>query len=176
MRRGGLPQPKHHWFCTFGQLERLPSWAAQPSLSDVSTRVTGHASLIASSITPSPPPARPHPALADWNPQMDLQAMDRAHRIGQKKEVQVFRFCTDHSIEEKVRGRAGRDRYMRGYGRRLGGVQRFPLAALGIDGTPLRACEDKGASRTGCGRAGATPAARCQQRLPCPALPMRPRR
>jgi hypothetical protein len=34
---------------------------------------------------------------------MDLQAMDRAHRIGQKKEVQVFRFCTDHSIEEKVR-------------------------------------------------------------------------
>jgi hypothetical protein len=37
---------------------------------------------------------------------MDLQAMDRAHRIGQKKEVQVFRFCTDHSIEEKV-GRAG---------------------------------------------------------------------
>eukprot|EP00976_Prorocentrum_cordatum_P010277 205659-Prorocentrum_minimum.AAC.2 len=24
---------------------------------------------------------------SDWNPQMDLQAMDRAHRIGQKKEV-----------------------------------------------------------------------------------------
>ena len=30
------------------------------------------------------------------------QAMDRAHRIGQKKEVQVFRFCTESSIEEKV--------------------------------------------------------------------------
>lgn len=29
--------------------------------------------------------------------------MDRAHRIGQKKEVQVFRFCTENSIEEKVR-------------------------------------------------------------------------
>lgn len=28
--------------------------------------------------------------------------MDRAHRIGQKKEVQVFRFCTEASIEEKV--------------------------------------------------------------------------
>ena len=39
---------------------------------------------------------------SDWNPQMDLQAMDRAHRIGQKKEVQVFRFCTEASIEEKV--------------------------------------------------------------------------
>lgn len=30
------------------------------------------------------------------------QAMDRAHRIGQKKEVQVFRFCIENSIEEKV--------------------------------------------------------------------------
>jgi SWI/SNF-related matrix-associated actin-dependent regulator of chromatin subfamily A member 5 len=30
--------------------------------------------------------------------------MDRAHRIGQKKEVQVFRFCTENSIEEKVSG------------------------------------------------------------------------
>ena len=39
---------------------------------------------------------------SDWNPQMDLQAMDRTHRIGQKKEVQVFRFCVEHSIEEKV--------------------------------------------------------------------------
>ena len=32
-----------------------------------------------------------------------LQAMDRAHRIGQKKPVQVFRFCTEHTVEEKVR-------------------------------------------------------------------------
>ncbi|GFH05549.1 uncharacterized protein HaLaN_00029, partial [Haematococcus lacustris] len=41
---------------------------------------------------------------SDWNPQMDLQAMDRAHRIGQKKEVQVFRLCTENSIEEKAGG------------------------------------------------------------------------
>ncbi|OVA15033.1 SNF2-related [Macleaya cordata] len=39
---------------------------------------------------------------SDWNPQVDLQAQDRAHRIGQKKEVQVFRFCTEYTIEEKV--------------------------------------------------------------------------
>ena len=39
---------------------------------------------------------------SDWNPQMDLQAMDRAHRIGQLKQVRVFRFITDHTVEEKM--------------------------------------------------------------------------
>ena len=43
---------------------------------------------------------------SDWNPQADLQAQDRAHRIGQKKEVKVFRFVTVDSIEEKVVERA----------------------------------------------------------------------
>lgn len=31
---------------------------------------------------------------SDWNPQQDLQAMDRAHRIGQTKIVKVFRLIT----------------------------------------------------------------------------------
>src|SRR5690606_1869003 len=39
---------------------------------------------------------------SDWNPQVDLQAQDRAHRIGQTKQVVVFRFLTENSIEEKV--------------------------------------------------------------------------
>ena len=43
---------------------------------------------------------------SDWNPQADLQAQDRAHRIGQKKPVQVFRFVTEHTIEEKIVERA----------------------------------------------------------------------
>lgn len=43
---------------------------------------------------------------SDWNPQADLQAMDRAHRIGQKKQVKVFRFVTENAIEEKVLDRA----------------------------------------------------------------------
>ncbi|AQZ17821.1 ISW2 (YOR304W) [Zygosaccharomyces parabailii] len=43
---------------------------------------------------------------SDWNPQADLQAMDRAHRIGQKKQVHVYRFVTESAIEEKVIERA----------------------------------------------------------------------
>ncbi|GMM46784.1 DNA translocase [Pichia kluyveri] len=43
---------------------------------------------------------------SDWNPQADLQAMDRAHRIGQKKQVKVYRFITENAIEEKVLERA----------------------------------------------------------------------
>ena len=38
----------------------------------------------------------------DWNPQKDLQAMDRAHRIGQKKVVNVYRLIIKGSIEEKI--------------------------------------------------------------------------
>ncbi|KAI8393924.1 SNF2 family N-terminal domain-containing protein [Radiomyces spectabilis] len=43
---------------------------------------------------------------SDWNPQVDLQAMDRAHRIGQTKQVYVFRFVTENAIEDKVLERA----------------------------------------------------------------------
>ncbi|VDN01321.1 unnamed protein product [Thelazia callipaeda] len=43
---------------------------------------------------------------SDWNPQVDLQAMDRAHRIGQKKQVRVFRFITDNTVDERIIERA----------------------------------------------------------------------
>lgn len=36
---------------------------------------------------------------SDWNPQMDLQAMDRAHRIGQKNPVNVYRLITENTVE-----------------------------------------------------------------------------
>jgi len=38
----------------------------------------------------------------DWNPQKDMQAMDRAHRIGQKKVVNVYRLITRGTLEEKI--------------------------------------------------------------------------
>uniref|UniRef100_A0A673LLH3 SWI/SNF-related matrix-associated actin-dependent regulator of chromatin subfamily A member 5-like n=1 Tax=Sinocyclocheilus rhinocerous TaxID=307959 RepID=A0A673LLH3_9TELE len=43
---------------------------------------------------------------SDWNPQVDLQAMDRAHRIGQRKPVKVFRLITDNTVEERIVERA----------------------------------------------------------------------
>ncbi|KAF7329504.1 SNF2 family DNA-dependent ATPase [Mycena kentingensis (nom. inval.)] len=46
----------------------------------------------------------------DWNPQMDIQAQDRAHRIGQTKPVLIFRLVTAHTVEEKIMQRAGEKR------------------------------------------------------------------
>ncbi|KAG9292072.1 hypothetical protein G9A89_017972 [Geosiphon pyriformis] len=43
---------------------------------------------------------------SDWNPHQDLQAQDRAHRIGQTKEVRILRLVTQKSIEETILARA----------------------------------------------------------------------
>lgn len=45
---------------------------------------------------------------SDWNPQNDLQAMARAHRMGQKNHVNVYRFVTKDTIEEDILERAKR--------------------------------------------------------------------
>ena len=39
---------------------------------------------------------------SDWNPQVDLQAMDRVHRIGQTKPVLIYRLLCENTIEEKI--------------------------------------------------------------------------
>ncbi|NXL54193.1 CHD1 protein, partial [Podilymbus podiceps] len=43
---------------------------------------------------------------SDWNPQNDLQAQARAHRIGQKKQVNIYRLVTKGSVEEDILERA----------------------------------------------------------------------
>ncbi|XP_008670628.1 protein CHROMATIN REMODELING 5 isoform X2 [Zea mays] len=43
---------------------------------------------------------------SDWNPQNDLQAMSRAHRIGQQETVNIYRFVTCKSVEEDILERA----------------------------------------------------------------------
>jgi chromodomain-helicase-DNA-binding protein 1 len=45
---------------------------------------------------------------SDWNPQNDLQAMARAHRIGQKSHVSVYRLVSKDTVEEDVLERAKR--------------------------------------------------------------------
>ncbi|KAJ2081619.1 TATA-binding protein-associated factor mot1 [Coemansia sp. RSA 988] len=40
----------------------------------------------------------------DYNPAMDLQAMDRAHRLGQTRVVNVYRLITRNTLEEKIMG------------------------------------------------------------------------
>jgi len=39
---------------------------------------------------------------SDWNPAMDRQAMDRCHRIGQTKDVHVYRLISEYTVEENI--------------------------------------------------------------------------
>ncbi|XP_053291808.1 lymphoid-specific helicase isoform X2 [Pleuronectes platessa] len=47
---------------------------------------------------------------SDWNPQADLQAQDRCHRIGQTKPVLVYRLVTANTIDQKILERASAKR------------------------------------------------------------------
>ena len=38
----------------------------------------------------------------DWNPMVDIQATDRALRIGQEREVIIYRLLLDDTVEEKI--------------------------------------------------------------------------
>lgn len=40
----------------------------------------------------------------DWNPMKDMQAIDRAHRIGQRRRVNVYRLIVRETLEEKILG------------------------------------------------------------------------
>jgi TATA-binding protein-associated factor len=40
----------------------------------------------------------------DWNPMKDMQAIDRTHRLGQTRKVNVYRLIVLNSLEEKILG------------------------------------------------------------------------
>ena len=40
----------------------------------------------------------------DYNPTVDMQAIDRAHRIGQKRVLNVYRLITKNTLEERIMG------------------------------------------------------------------------
>ncbi|RPA84997.1 hypothetical protein BJ508DRAFT_205695 [Ascobolus immersus RN42] len=48
----------------------------------------------------------------DWNPQQDLQAQARAHRIGQKNPVTIYRLITQGTVEEQMMGRIRKKLYL----------------------------------------------------------------
>ncbi|KAJ3331467.1 swr1 complex component [Blyttiomyces sp. JEL0837] len=49
---------------------------------------------------------------SDWNPAMDAQAQDRAHRIGQTRDVHIYRLISEHTIEENILKKANMKRRM----------------------------------------------------------------
>ena len=49
---------------------------------------------------------------SDWNPQVDIQAMARVHRIGQTKVVHIYRLVSSDSVEERIVQRAQRKLYL----------------------------------------------------------------
>jgi len=49
---------------------------------------------------------------SDWNPSMDRQCMDRAHRIGQTREVHIYRFVSIHTVEENMLKKANQKRLL----------------------------------------------------------------
>eukprot|EP00966_Prymnesium_polylepis_P213073 4934712-Prymnesium_polylepis.1 len=49
---------------------------------------------------------------SDWNPQCDLQAMARVHRLGQTKKVHVYRLVSGGTAEERVVQRAQKKLYL----------------------------------------------------------------
>ncbi|KAJ8116019.1 hypothetical protein OPT61_g2474 [Boeremia exigua] len=75
---------------------------------------------------------------SDWNPQQDLQAMDRAHRIGQTRNVIVYRFATRNTVEQKLLESAEAKRRLEKLVIRKGGVRHN----AGKDGEKEQEVED----------------------------------
>jgi helicase SWR1 len=48
----------------------------------------------------------------DWNPAMDKQCQDRCHRIGQTRDVHIYRFVSEHTIESNILRKANQKRML----------------------------------------------------------------
>ncbi|KAF2456030.1 SNF2 family N-terminal domain-containing protein [Lineolata rhizophorae] len=76
---------------------------------------------------------------SDWNPQQDLQAQDRAHRIGQTRNVIVYRLATRGTVEQTLLESAGGKRRLEKLViRKGGGLREAARSARGKDGEKER--------------------------------------
>ncbi|KAK5257247.1 swr1 complex component [Cryomyces antarcticus] len=48
----------------------------------------------------------------DWNPAMDKQCQDRAHRIGQTRDVHIYKFVSEHTIEANILRKSNQKRLL----------------------------------------------------------------
>src|SRR3978361_888673 len=48
----------------------------------------------------------------DWNPAMDKQCQDRCHRIGQTRDVHIYRFVSEHTIEANILRKSNQKRLL----------------------------------------------------------------
>ncbi|KAJ4289078.1 putative ATPase [Kalmusia sp. IMI 367209] len=71
---------------------------------------------------------------SDWNPQQDLQAIDRAHRIGQTRNVIVYRFATRNTVELKLLESAEAKRRLEKLVIRKGGVRNDRARGKQVEG------------------------------------------
>ncbi|KAH3673271.1 hypothetical protein WICMUC_003730 [Wickerhamomyces mucosus] len=49
---------------------------------------------------------------SDWNPAMDKQCQDRCHRIGQTRDVHIYRFVSEYTIESNILRKANQKRHL----------------------------------------------------------------
>eukprot|EP00123_Amoebidium_parasiticum_P014609 comp22573_c4_seq2/m.34455 comp22573_c4_seq2/g.34455 ORF comp22573_c4_seq2/g.34455 comp22573_c4_seq2/m.34455 type:complete len:1193 (-) comp22573_c4_seq2:174-3752(-) len=80
---------------------------------------------------------------SDWNPQVDLQAMDRCHRIGQTKPVNVYRLITRHSVENQLLHRAQAKRKLEKLVVHKGSFKGVDKAGVVLDMTDIRRLLDE---------------------------------
>jgi hypothetical protein len=87
---------------------------------------------------------------SDWNPAMDAQAQDRCHRIGQTREVNIYRLVSQHTIEENILRKSDQKRHLDWLAIQSGGFTTeafFETPGLTDQGeveAAMRAAEDEG--------------------------------
>ena len=72
---------------------------------------------------------------SDWNPAMDAQAQDRCHRIGQTREVHIYRLISEHTIEENILRKSDQKRHLDFLAIQSGGFNTDILYGVENDGT-----------------------------------------